>query len=81
MHRKYRRMIATGVLALVLVVATPLTAEARWFELERHERVASGPSEEATGWWVRIRTALDSLWSKSVFIIPEGGPGAGNGNG
>ena len=79
MHRgNCRRTIAIGMLTICLALATPLTADARWFELDHREGVASsGPSQEI-GWWERIWTAFESLWGESVFIIPEGNPGDGS---
>lgn len=81
MLQRYRKTITIGILALGLMVAAPMDAEARWFEPERAERVAnSGPSEEIVGWWLRIRAAF-GVWARSVFIIPEGGSANEGGSG
>ena len=78
MLRGYRQRIAIGVLAITLLSAAPLTAEARWFELDHHEKIENRSNEEG-GWWERILATLETLWSESVFIIPEGGPRSSGG--
>lgn len=75
MHRGHcRKAAAVGMLAVCLLLAVPQTAEARMFEPQSHDRVASlVEQQQEVAFWERVWFTLSSTWSKvSVLIDPNG---------